>query len=333
MALITPSGRPSTPYEGLSLSPRNPPLNPRKLFPHVEPPKQKMCLKRMKHVVLNPDSPAWINTLGSLVRAVKGVIAPFFTLLKKVQLIIAATQFSSALTMPFDLFSLTTGIAHVATHKKHCRLDNALGIFGDATQLGDGIGNFTAGLADLGAVSNSVMNWVAPLSLACALASSVFFVIHGRGLYYNNLMLKELKTALNKGSSAAIKVVKKRSFHLDKHCGVETDIFLKTIRQLKKRERGTPVEQEQELSSAYGLLKRRILQKKVYHALGIIITSISIIASIILFATILTPFGIAASGLLAATCVLSMSKMAFETYSKRRFKRGLRSPLLLGTSQ
>lgn len=283
----------------------------------INEPKKKPCLSKacwdeFNAVVIHPDTPSWFGAVGGLARAVASIARPFVKLTETVMRSLAATQFTCIFTLPFDFYQFLSDSRDLAIKKgRQARLDNAVGMLGDLSQVSDGVGTYISALSDVGAISSSVMRWVAPLTLASALASSIFFFISGRGLYYNVKLLRELKK-VPCTQEALLEMVKKHSYHLERQCGVDTKLFIKTISGLKLN--------EQEIKKAYEALKRRIHRKEFTYALSILITTIGIIASILFFAaSALLPVAIAASALLVALSPLAMSKMALEMYANRRF--------------
>lgn len=307
------------------------PTDPRS-FPGKKVKEKPTCIEKIRGTVLHPDMPVWCSSLGGLARAVSNLVEPVFKWIQKLKKVLAATQFTSALTMPFDLHQLCLDVDHLIFEKgKRARIDNALSVTANASQLGDGMATFTSALVDLGAAPGSAMQWAAPFGLACAGVSSVFFAIHGRALFYNVRMLREIDEALKGPPSKILQLVDRRAYHLGQYCGVDVDLFKETVEKLVSKQPKADASQEERdkhasnLAKAYSAIKTRIQHKKFSHSLGIVITAISIIASVILFATPLTPWGIAAYSLLAVLFILSMTKMSFEVYANRRFKRELRA--------
>lgn len=289
-------------------------------------------IEKIKGTILHPDMPGWFSSLGGLARAVSNLVEPFFKWIEKLKKILAATQFTSALTMPFDLHQLCLDVDNLIFEKgKHARFDNALSAIGNASQLGDGIATFAGALVDLGGAPSTVMRWAAPMGLACAGVSSVFFAVYGRGLFYNVRLLREIDEALQGPPKKILDLVERRAYHLEQQCGVDVELFTETIQKLVAQEPKADASEEErqkhasKVSKACSALKTRIQHKKFSHSLGILITAINIVASVILFATPLTPWGIAAYSLLSVLFVLSMTKMAFEVYANRRFKRELKA--------
>jgi hypothetical protein len=281
------------------------------------------CATHIKAFVINPDTASLVNSVCGIARCVHAVTSPFFQFLSKLALIAAATQFASALTMPFDLYqSLVDGANLIIEKGKHAKLDNALGLIGDLSQLTDGACTFASALSDLGACA-SVTLWAGPLSFACALVSSVFFFINGRALYYNAKLLKEVNlTAATQNSKAVLNVVKKRSYFLNRQCGVDIELFTKTVSKIPVK-LGETAAAKEKLNKAYTALRRRIQFKAFSNSLAMVITAIGIIASTLFFVSIfapLLPITITASSLLAIVFGIVIAKMAFDLYSNKRFE-------------
>lgn len=279
------------------------------------PLKKPDALKTTRNVFLNEDAYPWLHALGGEARAIMGVAKPFFQVHETAHRAMAATQFTTAFTMPLSLYGIINDLVDLAKETgKNAVLDNTLSLVGDVGDLLDGIGTFASALVELDAAPAATMTWAGPLALAASLASSVFFVVHGRGIYYCNKVLNELATT---HPDELLVLVKKRNYHLARQCSVKPN-FIKNI--VEKIHQGPAEERTDRLKQVSESIKTRIQHKLISHALGIVITLIGIVASVILFATGIVAWGIAASVILGVLFTASMGKMAFEIYSHRKFK-------------
>ena len=295
------------------------------------------AIKKAKGFIFHPDVPSWVSSLCGQARAIHSITRPLFNVLSKLNPFVAATQFTSVVTMPLDFRQMILDVAQLIREKgKHARLDNTLGLIGDVSLVGDGAATFMSALIDLGGVASSFMRVAGPLALISALVSSVFFVIHGRGIYYNARLLHELKRPEEGNeSSSRLMIVKKREYHLKRQCGVNIEMLLQTIETINTATENVETK-ELKLQKTYEVLRTRIKQKAFSHALGILITAVGVVAGILFFIALFTPFapiGIAGSALLIVLFTASMSKMAFEVYCNWRFKKRMRSiALTLGNN-
>ena len=276
-------------------------------------------LKRARQVILHPDNPIWLHSLGGEARSIMGVAKPFFKIHEIARRVIASTQFTTAFTMPFDIFNLIMDVRGLAVeHGKRARLDNALSVVGDVSQIVDGAMTFSSALVDLEAIAPSMMDWIGPLALSAALASGVFFAIHGRGIYYCNRLLKKLKKITPQQLPG---LIKKQAYRLSRYADIDTDALAQTVNQILKHPTAANEEKEKRLAQVSAALKKRIQHKRISHVLGILVTAVGLIASVILFATALTGWGIAASVLLGVSFALSMGKIGFTIYMHQKFKK------------
>lgn len=297
----------------------------------------KKCHKVIKAVVLNSDTATWFNTMMGEARSVWNIVRHYFSHSKMVHRVFLSTQFGNGLSMPFDLFQLLSGIHILMTQKgKQPIVDNTLDVLNTTSSLADGISTYTGALVDLGAAAAETTQWVSPLGLAAAGLSMVNYAIYGRGIHFSNKALKELAVALKKPEGPdyrrAHHIVKKWDYHLARQGGVDTHKFISVITALEKQRQKqiNPApdqvnEAEAKLAQAYSALKKRVQQKVAGYGIGIVITTINIIASIILFATSLVPFAIAASFLLATLFALIIAKMSLDIASKHRFNKTMKA--------
>lgn len=272
---------------------------------------RKENCERAKQVFLTPDLCTGINSSGGLSRSLVGTIRHFHPVPTNVRNAFGGTQLGNCLTMPHSVWSLIGGFMGLAKDKSpDAVLDNALGVIGDAGEIADQIGTIASGLMDIGAVP--VMQWAGILSLVGTCVQAAFIPIFSRGIHYAIKCTKELEVAEKKGLEEVKAFVKKREYFLSRQCGVDTKLFTKTINNLKDPD---------SLPKACEALKERIKFKKVAHSLGIIMTAIVIIATVVLFATSLTPFGILGAVLLTATFAFSLTKLTVEIIANKRFKK------------
>lgn len=287
------------------------PLSPRK----KEEASENKCTEVLKATVLNPDIPSVAGTLGSLTRDFRGIVKPFVPISNKVNQSIDATQFTTAFTMPHSVYNLIVGGTNLVLEKgKEAKLDNTLSIVGEVSALGGDVADFAQALVDLEAVPQPPGNWPAVLSLSSTLLSSVFIFINGRGLHFCRKALNDLKKA-KENPKDTIDVLKKRTYHLGRQCGVNTELFFKTLSKctIKKDE---PLFQK-----TIDALKTRVKQKIASNALSITISAVIIIAVVILFAaSSLIPLVVLGSSLLAFGHLLVFPKMILDAHADKQFE-------------
>lgn len=287
-------------------------------------PTKKSCGKRINKLLFFSDMPFVTSSLGGLSRGIKDVVKHHLEVLEKLDLVVAGTQLLTIWTLPLDVYGLVKSIGGViSADVSEVRNDKALDLMGKVVHIADGIGNLTAGLVDIGAVATQAMSWAGPLSLGCSLAGVVFYVINGKALYKNRKFVRLFNKASQIGSADVLKFVKnkKHRYRIEKHGGVNVEKFTKKIKSIQKKD---SADQDQKIQKAYEALKTRIQWKQASHALGILITTIGIVASIVFAVSNAPAFLIAGSSLLIGLYAVLIGKMFMEYLANRQFNHAMR---------
>ncbi len=290
---------------------------------------EQTCLGKIKDWVFDPAIPSVAHALGGLTRSIKGVVQPFFEIADNVHAGIGGTQFTAAFLMPFGLWDLACSIAGMIKEKTaEGKFDNFLNVLGGLSEGADGIANITEGLASVGSVAPEAVMWAGPLGMAAAGASAIFIAIHAKAIHSNRCVLKAIKKAKDSNTkqldvdALIAKLNKERhAYRLESAAGVDVKRVIAKINEVKDE-----VDASVKVKEIYKGLKTRIKEKQACHSLGIVITVIGIVASAILFATVLTPWAIAGFALLGGLYILVMAKMGTGAYSDHKFNKLLASP-------
>lgn len=286
--------------------------------------------KKIGACIINPDNTSFINSVLGEARAVYGLVKTFFSNMIKFSRIFNATEFSKTLSLPFDVYNLLIGAFDFIVEKGDARLDAFLGILGSVSEIGDAVSSLAAMLVELGALGASTMSWAVPLNLASCVLSAVFIVMNIRSLYISTQVVKKLNKNLTKIATPdyrkAYTTLKKHSYELESHCGVDVKKVQTKIRKLykKKHAEGTPKSKKEfnaNMDKVFKSLKVRIHHKQFSLALGMVITKVGMLATL-LFA--LSPFfsPLAVGGFVALAVLFSLSlfKMGFDFYANMRLR-------------
>jgi hypothetical protein len=289
--------------------------------PPEEKKRENKCQQILDATLLNPDIPSWATSFGGEARAIKGMVKHHVPVPKGLAYALDATQMLTVFTTPHDLVSLVENSVNLVREKgKAARLDNALGMVADISSLGGNVSDFTQAFIDVESMPNPKSNWPSILNLSSSLLSSVFLIINGRGIHYCRKILKEIKENKEAPREKVIADLKKRRYYLDKQCGVNNDLFFKTVAKCLKGDKTVPF-----FEKAVNALKTRIKQKLSSRSLSITATLTLIVASIILFAATTIPLLIAGSCLLVVGYTCIIAKMALDLHAKRKFNAAMNS--------
>lgn len=281
--------------------------------PKVRSPKK--TFSEFKAVVIGSEIPLYLASLGTLARAINALLLPVFQALIKFSRYVTSTQITSAFTMPFDLHQTLMAFYYLlTTNDLEGRANAALDFFANISQLGDGVSTFTSMIASL---TDKAIIWAGPLGLASSLLSSIFIAINSRGIHFNRLSLKALKE-VKKESTSIYEFLDSHSIRLQRYAGINPSWIYRKLNNRKIDKLN-----EAQAKAIYKVLKNRIKQKQISYSLGITITIIGIVATITLFATTMTLFGIAGNSLLAALAILAISKLIYDRYKTKTFKQDL----------
>lgn len=269
------------------------------------------------------DSICLAHALGGLTRSVTGIVRPFFEIADTVSAGIGGTQFTAAFLMPFGLYELACDVAGVVqADTNEGRLDSFLGVIGGISEGADGVANITEALVSVGSVASEAAAWAGPLGMAAAGLSGIFIGIHAKAIHSNRCVLKGIKKAKNElkqiDANKLIARLSKQShtYRLEGSAGVDVKEVIGKINAVKDE-----VNAAVKVKEIYKGLKTRIKEKQACHSLGIIITVIGIAAAAILFATVLTPWAVAAFVLLGGLYILCIAKMGVDANSDRKYRQ------------
>lgn len=283
--------------------------------PMVESHRHKI-FKKMKAVVLNPDTPLWLGNVGSIARSVEQLVAPFFTTAIKVKKFLAGTQFISVLNAPFNIYEVATGFVKLIREKgKENKVDNGLELLSNIGQLSEDVGGIASAFKDLNLVTSSLA-WLTPLSIFSTIASTVTYIMDGRSIYFCSKLLSKTKA---KYANNLQGLIKKHAYHLERQGGVDVKQCNQVLEQIK----AAPEKNQQNEQLVLKAINKRIKTRQICQALSIVITTISIIATAIFLLASAQALLIAAAALVIALSVISMARRGLNLYSNYRFEKKL----------
>lgn len=318
--------------------------------------KQAIDWKPIRELALGPIIPAFGHTLTSLMRQITNVTKHILQIAHELQQAIAGFQFTATFMLPFAVKEMAENIDHLIFKKRH-KGDHLLEVIKGASEVAEGVADTAEALCVVLALE---LIWPGPLCLAAACVNTVSWIIHGIGIYKGDRMLKTIShnvkeivtedgVPVAKGGVPILKSngkpkrkinakefirVLKRSrvkHYLKSQLGIEntidpkdpskkTNALIQKIKALRKEN-----DSEKKIADLYKDLKTRMKRKIAVHAIGIVATLIGLVASAILFATVLAPWVIAGCVLLGALCIVSMVKMGIDYESKRQFTQILKT--------
>lgn len=283
----------------------------------VAKPATENCLEKTVNKVTSTKVISVAHSLCGDARAATCIAKKITPIHSRVLRGIAATQFTTILTVPLMFYSFVNNIKALITgNTREARVDASLGAVADVSDMVDGVSTFGFGLAESAATTNAALAWANPMMLIAAIISVINYVIIGRSLHFNKKLMKEFDKATESNKTAVINFANKHSYKLQTHSGIDPKLFTKTVAKLEKKE---------DLDKAYEILKTRVKHKNHSLALGILITTVFAIASTVLFFPIGTPLVIFAAVCLGIGYSTNIGKMFFDLYSARRCNKQLKA--------
>lgn len=286
----------------------------------------------LKHSLLGPTMAGVIHSIASLVRHVTSVVKPFFEMAAEVKRGVAGLQFTVVLFLPMALQELAENIWDMIFKRSlEHKMDHFFGAVAAAAESCGVVADVAEALVAVGGAAVETLAWASPLCLGAACVGSVFWVIHGRGIYHGDQLLDKLNDAsIYDKTSKEVNVVnlkallskKSHKYHLSHQLGINADKVLKRIQSLETTLGTTAPAAIQQL---YKGLKGRIDKKMDAHILGSVVALVGIVASVILFVATGLPAVIAGCSLLGILCILGMVKAGVEVSSKWKFDHLLKA--------
>lgn len=283
--------------------------------PAVETTAQRF-FKKIKAVVLNPDTPLWLGNVGSIARSIEQIVAPFFETAVKVQKLLAGSQFTSVLNAPFNIYEIATGFAKVIHEKgKESRLDNGLELVSNIGQLSEDVGGIASAFKDLNLVTSSFA-WLTPLAIFSTITSTISYIIDGRTIFFCSKLLAKSKA---KYANDPQGFIKKHAYHLERQGSVDLELCKKVFEKIDAAP--APIQKNEQI--VLKAIRERVKTRRACQILNIVITTISIIATAIFLLSSAQALLIAGAALVVALSVISMARRGINLYSNYRFEHKL----------
>lgn len=297
-----------------------------------------VAVKKIYAFFLDPDKPAFINSVLGEARAVYSVVKAYFQVLIRFARVLGATQLTHAISMPFDVYSLVMRtVEFFITKDIRQKIDAAWGFLGDVASIGDGATNLLTGLVEMGQIAQAHFAWILPINTFSNMLSAIFFAINVRSIVFKSKVIKKLDNKLkqpNPDYHAAAKYIRNHQYELQSHCGVNYDLLIKKMAEVSQiRSISKAPDREAKycasMKNIVSIVKTRTHNKIGSDAHGLLISTIGVLVTIVFTASAFSgpaagPLAIAGAALLAVLYVNSLIKMGFGIYSNARFKHSIR---------
>lgn len=336
----------SLPFQTRNVSPpkETPPTkaaeNSKRITREIAPPPPKKsckCLNDVKGFLLHPHNTSWLNAFAGESRAVHSLLKEYFQNLSRQSKILAATQFTHSLALPFHLHSLAMASFDLFADKGvQPKIDAALSIIGALSDAGDSISTIVTALADIGALSQSVLTWAGPMNIASNLLSVVFIIMSSRSLYFNGKILKELNAKLDKTDGpdyrGAYEVLRKHKYSLPAHCGIDRLAVCRKIKEIYTSKHHSPEPRKvreslfkERIDRVFKAVKTKIHCNFFSDSLSITITKVGILATLLFaFSPFFAPLALVGAAFLAFMFACIILRLSFNYFSSARYKKSIK---------
>lgn len=314
--------------------------NSKKITRNIAPPttrKSCKCLEDVKGFLLHPHNTSWLNAFAGEARSVHSLMGHYFQNLSRQAKLFAATQFTHSLALPFHLHSLAMASYNLIADKgAQPKIDAALSILGALADAGDSLSTIVTALADVGAISQSVLAWAGPMNIASNLLTVVYLVMSSRTIYFNAKILKELNGKLEATDGpdyrGAYEVLRKHKYSLPTHCGIDRSAVCRKIKEIFHAKHHSPDTKpvrestfKERVERVFKAVKTKIHCNFFAEGLALTITKTGILATLLFaFSPFFAPLAIVGAAFLAFMFACILLRLSFNYFSNLKYNKSIK---------